>query len=231
MFWIKSVQRGIVMIIELTTTSSNGFSERTKINAKSSNLTIYLYDENFETTSGRTLTQKYAQVFIPMCYQKGVKAAVELLKNSLEDLKIEKLKEKEFIINIAGNSISRFGSYDLWQPRLNAFMYVLLFNTKKVVESKGLRLSVRSGGQSGADWAGLIAANAIGLNGVGLFPAGFRQRDDTNKDCFSTREHVAFILSGETVRLLKEIEQRQMLLNERKASVYENSRCAKSAPQ
>lgn len=205
------------MIIDLTTTTSNVFSERTKLNARLSDITIYLFDDSFESTSGRALTQKHANVFVPMSYQKGVKVAFESLRFFLESLSSEKLKEKELIINIAGNSISRFGRYDLWQPRLNAFVYVLLWNAKKVVEAKGIKMSVRSGGQSGADWAGLVAANAIGINGVGLFPAGFRQRDDTNKDFFSTKEQIVLSLSGETVQLLKEIEQQQKVLNERKS--------------
>lgn len=91
-------------------------------------------------------------------------------------------------VNIAGNGIYTFNKYGITQERLNDLVYnfISFINTSKWSIKK-----VRSGGQTGADEAGLVAGDRLGLETTSLCPKGWRFRTIENKDIYSEEEYKA----------------------------------------
>ncbi len=87
-------------------------------------------------------------------------------------------------MNIAGNGLYTLVQYRWTQARINQWVYDVL---KLVHHTADLR-TVRSGGQTGVDLAGLVAGCALGLPTTGLFPRGFRQRDAEGIDISRSAE-------------------------------------------
>ena len=82
-------------------------------------------------------------------------------------------------INIAGNGIYTFTKYGVTQERLND----LVTNFIHHLISTGCNItSLRSGGQTGADEAGLVAGDRLNLTTTCLCPKGWRFRDINNQD-------------------------------------------------
>lgn len=194
--------------IDWQCTSSSGYAQRTKINAQSAAITIYVFDTDFEHTSGRTLTQKHAKCLVPMRYQDGAKGAWESLQKVLDDWLKSSANGTDAVcqINVAGNSISRFGSTYQMQPKVNGFVYLVLEKAQHYLQQHGKTLAVRSGGQSGADWAGLVAAHALEVQAVGLFPAGFRQRMDDGTDVLGSIEQLERTVVEQCAQLLHTVQ-------------------------
>jgi hypothetical protein len=93
---------------------------------------------------------------------------------------IEYMKENNVTsINIAGNGIYTFAKFGVTQERLNN----LVANFIRHLISTGCNItSLRSGGQTGADEAGLVAGDRLGLITICLCPKGWRFRDINNQD-------------------------------------------------
>lgn len=98
---------------------------------------------------------------------------------------IEYLKENKCTsLNIAGNGIYTFIKYGVSQERLND----LVTNFIHHLISTGCNItSLRSGGQTGADEAGLVAGDRLGLKTICLCPKGWRFRDVHNQDIKSEK--------------------------------------------
>ena len=93
---------------------------------------------------------------------------------------IQYLKENNCTsLNIAGNGIYTFAKYGITQKRLNELVTNFIYH----LISAGCKItSLRSGGQTGADEAGLIAGDRLGLVTTCLCPKGWRFRDINNQD-------------------------------------------------
>lgn len=168
---------------------SSSYAPRTAINATSGALTV-AFAEDFDTV-GERLTKRMAgalYVDIPLSWE-PVDAARRLFKamryHSLSSL------------NVAGNGI--YTLQDKWtQGDVNKWVFEVLstVNAHLPIES------VRSGGQTGADMAGLTAAYAIGIPEViGFFPRGFIQRGGDKVDREHTSEEIRrqILLSAEAL--------------------------------
>lgn len=81
-------------------------------------------------------------------------------------------------LNVAGNGIYTLNQHGWSQAQLNAWVPAVL---AKVHEFWPL-VSVRSGGQTGVDMSGVIAAHALGIDALLLFPKGYRQRGTDKVD-------------------------------------------------
>jgi len=75
-------------------------------------------------------------------------------------------------LNIAGNGIYSLAPAGWDQARLNAHLHAVL----APVHQHWPLGQVVSGGQTGVDWAGAVAATALGISAEMTFPAGFLQR-------------------------------------------------------
>lgn len=153
-------------------TASSAYPPRTFANAKSADLTL-AFAVDF-TTPGEQLTKKAAgnNYFAIESTQK-ISQSVALLT---------KLVEPHMVLNIAGNAMPRFSADGWCQDQVNWWVFRVL---------RGLKFtSVVCGGQTGADWAGAVAAYALKKDVKVLMPRGFLQRDEHNRDVTNTEEEL-----------------------------------------
>ena len=82
-------------------------------------------------------------------------------------------------LNVAGNGIYTFAKYGITQSRLNDIITGII--SYLINEGCDIKV-VRSGGQTGADEAGIVAGCRLGLETICLCPKGWRFRDINNQD-------------------------------------------------
>ena len=103
------------------------------------------------------------------------------------------LKEADCrVINVAGNGIYTYNKHGYDQPDVNAMVYQVL----KQINDHWKLDHVVSGGQTGADLAGLIAAVKLGIPCTGTWPDGFKMRFEDNIDRWHTAEEVMEIINS-----------------------------------
>jgi hypothetical protein len=191
------------------TESTGSYSQRTKENADWSDITLALaVDFN---TYGETLTaqqagckdkeylgnrdpregveDKYIHSAIPSNGHPDTENieidaadyyAKEIFKELQKKNKIDNIK-----LNIAGNGIYTFAKNNFaTQEELNQYVYNLLSELQKL----GVTISkIRSGGQTGIDEAGIIAAQRLGIPASVHAPKDFRFRDASGKDRYDKK--------------------------------------------
>lgn len=158
------------MQLTLATYPTPGYAERTRVNAKSADLTIaFAYDF---LTAGEKLTKTCAgNRYLAVPLTLTVRQAAERIHAALIDHDARS-------INIAGNGIYTLQRYNTDQYLINDYIYAVL----ATVHRQRRLTSIRSGGQTGIDWAGLVAGIQLRLPTTGLFPIGFLQRYSDGKD-------------------------------------------------
>jgi Circularly permutated YpsA SLOG family len=160
------------VMLKIYAHSKASYGARTRYNAEVSDLTA-AFALDF-TTSGELMTKRAAGhklVEIPLTLE-CIEAARVLWKA---------LHHRDaHTLNIAGNGLSTLALHGWSQGRINAFVYMVV---AKVAEHWSITKIV-SGGQTGADIAGLVAAVILQIPAIGTLPHGFRQRDaDGNDHC------------------------------------------------
>ena len=173
--------------------SSGDYPQRTKENADWSDVTLsFAADFN---TKGEKATKRYAgNKFVPVKMFFGspeveaefINPGSEFLdaERILEDLKKQGLPTKNIKLNIAGNGIYSFkkGIRHLTQEEFNNYVTKVL----QELQALGITIAeVRSGGQTGADEAGIIAAQRLGIKSSVNAPAGWKFRDASGEDISS----------------------------------------------
>lgn len=161
---------------------SPNYRARTELNANSADLTIACA-EDYES-SGEILTHKLAvargeerYLKLPLS-MKPIEAA-RLLWKRCKALNVRTL-------NIAGNGIYTLKEFGWTDDSVNEWMYQVI---KQVSEHHQFDLII-SGGQTGADFAGGVAAEALGIDAVMTFPKGFKQRTLIHYELIQTEEDV-----------------------------------------
>lgn len=158
--------------IVLSTHKSWSYSPRTYANASNSDLTIALATDY--STAGERLTKKAA---------KGRYLALPLREDPVENARAlyRYLRSREIarpVINVAGNGMHSLAKAGLSQEEANLHLYRVL---QPIHEHWGIA-RVISGGQTGIDMAGGIAAAELDIPIRLFFPADFRQRDADGVD-------------------------------------------------
>jgi hypothetical protein len=158
------------------------YSSRTELNANSADLTIACA-EDYES-GGEILTRRLAEargeeryLKLPLS-MKPIEAA-RLLWKRCKALNVRTL-------NIAGNGIYTLKKFGWTDDSVNEWMYQVI---KQVSEHHQFELII-SGGQTGADFAGGVAAEALGIDAVMTFPKGFKQRTLTAYELIQTEDDV-----------------------------------------
>lgn len=95
------------------------------------------------------------------------------------------------IVNVAGNGIYTFAKHGYTQVTVNDMVRQVLHQ----VDQHWKLDSVVSGGQTGADLAGLIAAAKIGIPCIGMWPSGFKMRFENGVDVNHTPEQIMEIIN------------------------------------
>jgi hypothetical protein len=179
-------------MITLNEHTSASYVPRTFHNAVTSDLTIAVAINYY--TGGEKLTHKAAgEKFLALPFREPMIENARRLFIACRDRNVK-------VLNVAGNGISTYIKHGITREQVNQYIYDLL---KLVVQHWPLE-KVISGGQTGADIAGGIAAHKLGIDTELTFPKGFRQRDEDGIDRDHTREEI-----------LAQIEQGVALLEEK----------------
>lgn len=166
--------------------SSPNYKVRTEENAKSADLTIAIA-LNFDT-AGEMLTKdiaiKNGKKYIAIIPEGDPQEKAIRLVEKINELNLP----QQFILNIAGNSMSTLGNR-MNQTQADEFTYMLI---KHVSSNSKLRSKIgyiRSGGQTGFDEAGAKASLKLGFKTVVHMPQGFKIRNQDGRDITMSREH------------------------------------------
>lgn len=171
-------------MITLVEHKSSSYAPRTYHNASQGVTLAYAVDHH---TAGEKLTQKAAGnkiVMIDANRCDDLTAARELYKMLR--------KHDCHTVNVAGNGIYTFAKHGFGQVNVND----AITNILHTVHLHWQIEHVVSGGQSGADLAGLIAAEKIGIDSTGTWPKGFKMRFEDGKDVNHTVEQIQGIIDA-----------------------------------
>lgn len=157
-----------------STSGNNSYPSRTRENANWSDITIALAQDF--NTAGEKLTKRAAgNKYVSSVLAAESNDASEIAENLYNQIKT-KGKTDNLKINIAGNGIY---SMKQSQSYYNDLMTQILME----LQDKGVTISeIRSGGQTGIDEAGIIAAQRLGIPNEVHSTANFMFRDKSGKD-------------------------------------------------
>lgn len=157
-----------------STSGNNSYPSRTRENANWSDITIALAQDF--NTAGEKLTKRAAgNKYVSSILAAESNDASEIVENLYNQIKT-KGKTDNLKINIAGNGIY---SMKQSQSYYNDLMTQILMK----LQDKGVTISeIRSGGQTGIDEAGIIAAQRLGIPNEVHSTANFMFRDKSGKD-------------------------------------------------
>lgn len=164
---------------------------RTGENARQATVTV-AFAVDF-TTAGERLTKREAgHRYIGIEFGSPPEVAAKALAHYLLT------KEGPRTLNVAGNGIYTFAQKGIGQAAVNQWVYEVL---RRVHEQVGLT-SIRSGGQTGVDHAGLVAAVALQVDALGLYPKSFRRRDAEGNEQHATESAVRAEIMAQAQQLL-----------------------------
>lgn len=156
----------------------SGYRERTMFNASSAALTVAMAMDF--TTAGERLTRSAAQ---------GRYVAYDLQGSFIEiarDLYLRVRSLNPVSLNIAGNGMRTLSQFGIEQDWVNHRLYGIL----QLVHKYCPITRVHTGGQTGVDLAGAIAAYALDINTIVTMPRYFTQRGADGKDCQHTQQEI-----------------------------------------
>lgn len=147
------------------TASNSNYETRTVHNATVSDITVAIA-KDFTTGGERVTKQAAGEKYYGVTF-----SSRELSYDTIADDILNKLKriipdynEKEnVIINIAGNGIYTLNKFKASQKDCNDVVYNILYRVKELLEKENKKLIVISGGQTGIDEAGIMAAMQLGV--------------------------------------------------------------------
>lgn len=159
--------------VRLEESSSTSYATRTYENARNADYTV-AFAVDF-TTSGEICTAKAAgnslvKIKMGDFSDESVRNAAEYLVSKLSNG-----TDKTLALNIAGNGIKTLDKHGISQDSTDSFVTKVLASAIEM----GLKIgSIRSGGQTGADEAGIVAATVLGIPAVIRAPGGYKYMDE-----------------------------------------------------
>lgn len=172
-------------MITLLEHKSSSYAPRTYHNAAQGVTLAYAVDHS---TAGEKLTQKAAG-------DKIVKVDALHTFDHLQparDLYAMLKKHDCHVVNVAGNGIYTFAKHGYGQRNVNQAINDILYT----VNQHWPIHHVVSGGQTGADLAGLIAAAHMDIDCTGMWPKGFKMRFADGIDVYHTHAQVMGIIEA-----------------------------------
>lgn len=152
--------------------SSSHYKPRTEVNVKAADVTLAIavdMDSLGEILT-RKLAKKFSKYFPIQLTSPGELNVENTARNLAEFLR----KENCQILNIAGNGIYSLSPKGYSQAEINQLVFDILKRTQELTNNQ--IQAIRSGGQTGADHAGLVAGVALKLHTTGYYPKGFKRR-------------------------------------------------------
>ena len=174
--------------------SRGGYAQRTKENAEAADVTFaFACDFN---TAGERCTAKAAgdslvKIGLPVSGRSldtSDRAVEEAVRKVRERLVPEVFDGKTPVcVNVAGNGVYTLEAHGVSQKSADLFVTKVLSSLRR----KGLDIaSVRSGGQTGIDEAGVAAGVALGIPSVVRAPHGWVMRNAGGTDCYGRERFV-----------------------------------------
>lgn len=176
--------------------NSDSYGPRTYFNAGFTDLTV-AFAVNFNT-AGEILTEKASKGKI---VQIEVTKEFEPIKASRQIFKVMKYYNARSL-NIAGNGMYTFKVYDISQEQLNEWVYHTLVPLHKHL----CITKIRSGGQTGADLAGVVTGVLLGIETLVTFPKGYRQRLEDGMDVIQSKEEALDTITRYVERLKNKLD-------------------------
>lgn len=168
--------------LELVEHVSAFYGPRTGENARAADVTV-AFAVDF-STAGEKLTAKAAgSRYIGILFGSPVDDAARELAAFLQ-------RKEARTINVAGNGIYTLKKRGHTQEFVNEWVYRVL---RRALHMHPLE-HLRSGGQTGIDQAGLVAALALGVPATGLYPKGFIQRNSNGEDKAHSQQELLALL-------------------------------------
>ncbi|AUR89268.1 putative molybdenum cofactor carrier [Vibrio phage 1.121.O._10N.286.46.C4] len=169
-------------LLKIQDHDSTGYAPRTRHNANSADVTIAVAIDF--STAGERLTKSLAleggedRYFPIYITEDPIRAARRLYLH---------MKKNDFkSINVAGNGIYTLSDNMYTQAEVNMYLYKLL---SPIHEHLGLEHIV-SGGQSGVDLAGGVAATSMDIRCQLTLPKGYKQRWEDGVDRFYSKRQI-----------------------------------------
>lgn len=158
--------------------ASAGFAERTKENANAAGATVAIAT-NFET-AGERLTKRVASgKYLALGFDVPVAKAGLRLAKFMRSMGTTTL-------NVAGNGIYTLVKSGMTQQSVNQHVHDIIAAAHALQPIT----NIVSGGQTGVDIAGAVAAKALGIPATITLPQGFRQRNEANQDVSNTAAQI-----------------------------------------
>lgn len=175
-----------------STSGNNSYPSRTRENANWSDITIALA-QDFNTAGERLTKNAAGNKYVSFTLAAESNDASEIAENLYNQIRT-KGKTDNLKINIAGNGIY---SMKQSQSYYNDLMTQILMK----LQDMGVTISeIRSGGQTGIDEAGIIAAQRLGIPNEVHSTANFMFRDKSGKDISDEQAFKDRFLSSTTSR-------------------------------
>ncbi len=162
--------------VTVSESASSGYRERTKHNADSADVTIAFAADY--RTAGERLTATFAGSKY-VRFEGSITDFVKAIVTRLRDVNGSTL-------NVAGNGIYTWTKHGKTQAQVNKAMHDVL----RLVNKYAPLTKIVTGGQTGSDIAGAIAAKALGIPVEVTMPHGFLQRGADGTDFRQSREDV-----------------------------------------
>lgn len=172
-------------MIELLEHSSSSYAPRTYHNAAQGVTLAYAVDHS---TAGEKCTQKAAKGKIVY----GGPSDEEGLIQTARDLYRMLRHYNCHTVNVAGNGIYTFHKHGIDQATVDSDIALIIHTVACHWEIE----RIVSGGQTGADIAGLKAAVKMDIPCTGMWPKGFKMRFSNGRDVNMTREQIMEIINA-----------------------------------
>lgn len=195
--------------MKLVEHKSPKYPPRTIHNAKSADLTV-AFAVDF-TTYGEKLTHDAAgEKFIAIDLGKDIREAAKALYVQCRDRGVR-------VLNIAGNGEYTTNDHGWNQDRINLWVYQVL----ALVHKHHPLEMVISGGQTGVDFAGGVAAEVLGIDGIMTFPKDYLQRTITVKALTQSKEAITATFERQVEALTQYVQANpgELEVNKPKPSV------------
>lgn len=164
--------------------ASDKYSPRTWHNAKTAHLTLAFAVDY--TTAGERLTKKASDgkyLALPLYGDtKDPMLAAQVLGQYLQ----ANHANDAIILNIAGNGLYTLNKHGWTQEQANFHVYQVLAE----IHAHHRFTQVISGGQTGIDMAGIVAAHTLDIEAVATLPKGFIQRGVDELDVTHTEAQI-----------------------------------------
>lgn len=182
----------MLRIVEHT---KSGYRQRTRENANSAGLTAaFAVDFN---TAGERLTRECAgERYVPIDPRNDPVQSARMLFSALRYFNAR-------VLNVAGNGIYTLSLHGWDQERADAYVYTVI---AKAHEHWALERIV-SGGQTGMDIAGGVAASVLGIPAVLTLPKGFKQRHEDKVDRIHTEDDIRMQVETGAARILARLRE------------------------